>query len=326
MGYLETHIPNRPFIRKVIDKIKNNRLNRFYSEVAPQKGVGHELVFMADGRMRHGGLSDRLCGIVSAFNYAKKNNLKFKIFFVSPYRLQDILQTADYDWTVDERELSYNIKEAQPVYISHQLKYTDVAKYYHDKLYKLHDKQIHLYTNAKFFKDGEFSALFAELFKPVPMLHNMIEENLSRIPEGYVSLTFRFQQLLGDFKEDGFPTLNSEEKKEQLIGKCLKCVDYLRKETNRVVLVTSDSKTFLARAEEKDGVYTIPGSIRHMEYTQGKADITVDMKSFVDFYMLAKASTIYLCNINPLYHSGFPETASRVYNKPYIEITEKDMM
>ena len=115
-----------------------------------------------------------MCGIVSAYNYAKQNNLRFKIYFVCPFRLQDILLPASFNWIVDEDELSHNIDEAVPVYISHQLKYTDVAKYYHDKLYKLHDKQIHLYTNAKFFKDGEFSVLFAELFKPVPMLHHPV--------------------------------------------------------------------------------------------------------------------------------------------------------
>ena len=325
MGYLETHIPNKPFIRKVIDKIKNRRLYGFYTDAAAKIGVGRELVFMADGRMRHGGLSDRLCGIVSTYNYAKQNNLKFRIYFVRPYRLQDILLPATSDWTIDEKELSYNVEEAIPIYISHQLKYKDVEKYFHNKLLKHHGQQIHLYTNARYFKEGDFAGLFAELFKPAPMLQAMIDENMNRIPKGYVSLTFRFQQLLGDFKEDGFPTLETEEKKEQLMEKCLKCVEYVKKKTDRSVLITSDSKTFLARAEAKENVYTIPGTIRHMEYTQGKADIAVDMKSYVDFYMLANADTIYLCNIRPLYHSGFPKTASRVYNKPYVEILEKDI-
>lgn len=326
MGYLETHIPNKPFIRKVIDKIKNRRLYGIYTNAAAKIGAGRELVFMADGRMRHGGLSDRLCGIVSAYNYAKQNNLRFKIYFVCPYRLQDILLPASFNWIVNEDELSHNIDEAVPVYISNQLKYKDVEKYFHDKLRKQHEKQIHLYTNAIFFKEGEFSDLFAELFKPVPMLQAMIDENMTRIPKGYVSLTFRFQQLLGDFKEDGFPTIKTEERKELLINKCLKCVKYLKMVTNKAVLITSDSKTFLERVKVIDEVYTIPGAIRHMEYTQGKADIAVDMKSYVDFYMLANADTIYLCNISPLYHSRFPETAARVYNKPYVEITEKEMM
>lgn len=324
MGYLETHIPNKPFIRKVIDMIKNRRLYGFYTGAAAKKGVGHELVYMADGRMRHGGLSDRLCGIVSAYNYAKQNNLKFRIFFVNPYRLQDILLPATFNWIIDEKELSYNVEEAMPIYISHQSKYKDAEKYFHDKLYKYHDKQIHLYTNARFYKEGEFSNLFAELFKPSPMLQAMIDENNNRIPKGYVSLTFRFQQLLGDFREDGFPTLETEEKKERLIKKCLKCVEYVKKETGRSLLITSDSKTFLARAEKMGNVFIIPGMIRHMEYSRGETDIAVDMKSYVDFYMLANAEAIFLCNISPLYHSGFPQTASRVLNKPYVEISESD--
>lgn len=326
MGYLETHLPNRPYIRKVVDWIKNRRLKGYYTDAeAHVENCGGKLIYMADGRMRHGGLSDRICGIVSAYNYAKKNGLIFKIHFVTPYFLQDILIPNEYDWIIFKEDISYNRNDAIPVYISHRIDYEDVKECFTKRLHKYHRRQIHLYTNARFFKKGEFSSLFSELFKPVPVLKTMIEANLDRIPKHYVSLTFRFQQLLGDFREDGFPTLETEEKKEQLIAQCLKCVDYVKRKTNKAVLITSDSITFLERVENLENVYIIPGTIRHMEYTHGNADISVDMKSYVDFYMLANAEIIYLCNIPPLYQSGFPETASRVYNKLYKEITKKDL-
>ena len=136
-----------------------------------------------------------------------------------------------------------------------------------------------------------------------------------------MSLTFRFQQLLGDFKEDGFPTLESQEEKNALINKCLKCIEDLHRETNSTILVTSESQTFLVKANEFDFVYIIPGSIRHMDYNHDKSvNISVDMKSFVDFYLLANADKLYCCCYKPLYGSGFPLTASFVNNREFVRI------
>ena len=62
-----------------------------------------------------------------------------------------------------------------------------------------------------------------------------------------------------------------------------------------------------------------------MDFTSGeKADISVDMKSYVDMFLLASAKEIYLCNISPLYRSGFPETSSLIQGKPYFEIVDKN--
>lgn len=324
MGYLETHIPNKPWIRRIIDKIKERKLYQYYSTTGfPARNSEKILIFMADGRMRHGGLADRLCGIVSAYNYSKKNGYIFKVHFISPYRLDKILVPNTCDWIINEEDISYNCRDARPVYVSYLWNYVDSELYFKDKIEKKQVKQVHLYTNARYFYTKEFPILFKELFRPSASLQAMIDENKKRIPERYVSLTFRFQQLLGDFKEDGFPTLKSEEEKKVLVDKCLKCLMKLRDEKSMPVLVTSDSVTFLHIAEQIENVYTIPGVIRHMEYTQGEADISVDMKSYVDFLMVANAEVVHLCSFAPLYRSGFPKAASYVYGKPYVELTEK---
>ena len=86
------------------------------------------------------------------------------------------------------------------------------------------------------------------------------------------------------------------------------------------ILVTSDSRTFLDYANKYEYVYTIPGNIRHMDYSKEKTDIMIDMKSYVDFFMVANADIIHLCNISPLYRSSFSEVASYVYNRPFVEL------
>ena len=168
----------------------------------------------------------------------------------------------------------------------------------------------------------EFPQLFGELFQPVNKLRELIEKNLEMLPKGYVSITYRFQQLLGDFKEDGYRVIIDKNEKETLIDNCLSVLDKLFEKYQKRILVTSDSSIFLKKASEKNFVYTIPGQIRHMDFTDGvKADILIDMKSYVDFYMLANADCIYRCVSSPLYGTSFPETASYVYNKKLVTLS-----
>jgi hypothetical protein len=49
------------------------------------------LIFMADGKWMHGGLTDRLRGMTSAYKFAIEHNLDFKIYHTSPFLLQEIL-------------------------------------------------------------------------------------------------------------------------------------------------------------------------------------------------------------------------------------------
>lgn len=313
-----------PLLRKAIDIYKTWRLTRYYSMgVDAAKNEEPWIIYMADGRLHHGGLADRICGMVSAFNYCLKHDFVFKINFVCPYQLSKILEPGHYDWRIEQDTISYNSMDAAPIYLSvFSNKYSLVEGYFNKRLSCLHKKQIHFYSNSRFFHEEEFSRLFSEMFKPAPMLQTLIDENIKKLPEHYVSLTFRFQQLLGDFKEDGFPTLKNEDEKELLIEKCLRCIESLHHQEQSTILVTSDSMSFLERVKVFDYVYTISGSIRHMDFsTEESVDISVDMKSFVDFYLLAHADKLYLSTIKPLYRSGFPRVAALVYNKQFMEIS-----
>lgn len=311
-----------------LDLFKTQKLCKFYNKkYTHAQNANKWIVFMADGKILHGGLSDRLCGILSMYAYAKKCGYEFKILFNSPYSLTDILIPNRYNWVVTPDELSYNSDDSMPVYLSVWSEDNDkVVKYVDSRLRKIDKKQIHIYTNTRYFTKEMVPTLFEELFKPCPMLHELLVKHLSRLKNDYVSLTFRFQQLLGDFKEGNFETLNSDKEKKELISRCLKVVDYLHKMfADRKILVTSDSRLFLERAGEFSYVYVVNGAIRHMDFTDGEiVDISVDMKSYIDMLLIANAKEIYLCNIPPLYRSGFPQTSSYIYNRPYYEIQERE--
>lgn len=148
-----------------------------------------------------------------------------------------------------------------------------------------------------------------------------MEKHKKAIGGKYVSITFRFQQLLGDFKEKDFPTLASEEEQKHVIIRCQNIVESIIKFYNCPVLITSDSNVFLETAQKIKGVYVIPGQVVHVDFCGENRSHNVHLKSFIDLFMLANADRVYLGYFDPLYRSGFPETAACIGNKPYLEIS-----
>ena len=309
-------------IRWLIDYYKSIKLYRFYN-LSKGNSIDFRrktIVAMVDGRMHHGGLSDRLSGIISSFQYCKLHNVDFRIFFVFPFRLDQFLEPNEYDWRIKPNELTYNIFQSKPVCVSmysHDVE--EQRRYTNRRIGKLAD-QTHLYTNMGYFYPEEFGALFNQLFKKTDILEAEISKNMRMIGGKYISITFRFQQLLGDFKETGFPVINDELERQKLVTSCMECISKLHKKTGMRILVTSDSSTFLRKAESTFSfVYVIKGDVVHMDYVGKDENINmkVHLKSFVDFFMLANAECIYLATISPLYHSYFPKMASWIYGKPF---------
>lgn len=77
----------------------SNKFVRSY-KVSKQLVTSKMLIYMADGKMRHGGISDRLRGAVSVYKLCKKMGLVFKINFVHPFELNDYLVPNMYDWYI----------------------------------------------------------------------------------------------------------------------------------------------------------------------------------------------------------------------------------
>lgn len=318
----------RKIHRFFVDNAKTFKLQKYYcvENKTNNDKNGKTIISMVDGRMKHGGLSDRLSGIVSAFQYCSLNHVDFKINFIYPYDLRIFLLPNEYDWSIDPQNITYNNKISKPLYISLYSHHVDLMRKYANAKLKLKCSQIHLYSNMYYFQGNEFGFYFNKLFKKTKILEDALNANLSAIGEKYVTVTFRFQQLLGDFKEPGFSVLESELEQKKLIEKCLPIVEMVYERERKKVVVTSDSQKFLKIAQEKfDFVYIIPGTIVHMDCVKKdeNIDVSTHLKSFVDFFVLANADTVYLANISPLYSSSFPKLASMVYNKKFVEISNK---
>lgn len=281
------------------------------------------VVAMCDGRIYHGGLSDRLRGIVSLYAWCKEAGMDFKIYFNYPFPLSRFLIPNQYNWNCSEEELSYNSKESKPLCIKvrkRRAKDIEIQGKRLAYMAKCAYKQLHVYTNIYLY-DNVFKDMFHELFRPSELLQREIDYNRGQIGGKYIAVVFRFQQLLGDFREDGYKVL-PEDQRKVLINQCLKsldCICYKMLIGGGKILVTSDSMTFLEYAKAKDFVYIIPGTIVHMEYTTNASE-SVYLKSFVDLFMLSYAEKVYLVVGPDMYRSGFAQRGAMISGIPYEEI------
>lgn len=289
--------------------------------------TGKTIIYMVQPETTFsGGLSDRLRGIVSIYAECKKQGLPFRIVF-EPLHLEDYLLPNKYDWRIKDEEISWDTKQVYPCVLltyhnnsknrwQHFVQST-ILKSYIRKPYR----QIHVYSNM-ICKDSEYSTFFHELFRPVPELKQLIDYHLEHLggKHGYISLTFRFRQLLGDFKEGG-ETLPTEGR-AAYIKRCLKAVEVLHNmHPEKKILVTADSYTFLEELsrEGRTYVYIMPGRVVHIGFTFD-ADKKTYMKSFLDMYMLSLADTVYQARDEKLMLSGFPTRAALLGGVPYREI------
>lgn len=182
------------------------KLKNYYCNSDKLHKVKSAIIYFADGRTIAGGLSDRLIGIVSLYTYCKEHSLPFKIHFSVPFQLSDYLQPNNYDWRIDDEEISYDSKQSRPIIIRHT---SEGVKNYDTVMGKYYSKydQLHVYTNAMY-KQACFRSNFKELFVPCDTICRQIESHLKAMGhKPYIAATFRFQQLLGDFKERNYTIL-----------------------------------------------------------------------------------------------------------------------
>lgn len=280
------------------------------------------VVFTCNGWIWHGGLADRLKGIVTVYDWCRRNGRSFKINFSVPFNLQDYLIPDKTDWL--PKDIVYNEKYSTPkvcLMEPRTCNKKEIADHQNELFESWMDAnlsdttmQLHIYTNMVR-HNVDFGTRFHELFKPCKRLQQEIDYHVSQIGGKYISISFRFTTLLGDFEDCTGKPLPMEER-EVLIEKCLKAVAEIRKNAPAYdkVLVTADSPTFTERVKHLPDVYVIPGKVGHIDYQHND---DVNMKTFLDFFMISKAEKVYLARTGKMYNSAFAKTASMVNDRPF---------
>ena len=272
------------------------------------------LIFMADGKWMHGGLTDRLRGMASAYKFATEHHLDFKIYHTSPFLLQEILEPNKVNWIIDEKQISKNCSIAKPVLLYREDFNNDSAL--ERQLDKSH-KQFHLYSCVDTLGE-KFAEYFNDLFKPSALLAQEIEHYSKLLEGNYTAISFRFQNKLGDFKEFTFKELPAKDK-QKLMNAAL---DAIKREKSPKILVTADSPTFLAEAEKLPNVITVKGTSIHIDFNSSNKAVDY-LKAFIEFFLISKATQakLYRNRKYKTYPSNFPKYAASLGNIPY-EIVE----
>ena len=277
------------------------------------------LVFMADGKWMHGGLTDRLRGMTSAYKFATEHNLEFKIFHTSPFLLQEILQPNEINWIIDENEISRDGTKAKPVLLYREDFDNDSAL---ERQLDATHEQFHLYSCVDTLGE-KFPGYFNALFKPAPLLEKELTHYSEELGTNYTAISFRFQNLLGDFKEFTFKELTAASKNE-LLNAALSALKNEIAKTNQdspqmqKILVTADSPTFLEQASKCPNVVIVKGESIHIDFNDSK-NATDYLKAFTEFFLISRATKAKLyhnCKYKT-YPSNFPKYAARIGRVPY---------
>jgi hypothetical protein len=267
---------------------------------------------MVDGKIPHGGLADRLYGIMSTYAVCKIMAIPFKLYWTYPFSIHVFLIPNEYDWSIQNGEIVYNRQHSKPMIRIQE-------KYWYKKIKT--KKQVHFYCNTRSLKDINryynsnftYNELFNELFKPSKLLQNKIDNIMHIIKRPYVGMHFRFSSSLGEFNDVVSLELSDLEKKK-LLELGYRTVLYIASKDDAKIFLTSDSLLFLDYISKKtDKVFYIPGTIAHLDLNSSELP-EVHEKTFLDFYMLGYAAKIYnIYSQRPgLYKSGYSLFASNI--------------
>lgn len=269
------------------------------------------------------GFADRLRGMISCFAYSKAIGAPFRIEHSSPFMLSDYLTPNHYNWLLGENEKSYNLFYANPVVIMQRRVGQRSRRLFHLSKKRQH----HIYTNTDYVKEINlrykteylFPCLFQELFRPSLLLESILKTHRDclRSLGGYVSVSFRFVQLMGDFIDVRGETLSKEEQLD-LLSRSIKVIRQLYCKEQKTVLVTSDSSSFISEVSKISYVYVIPGRIGHIGFS---AENEITEKMFMDFILISEADHVYMARSGKMYRSNFARTAAMTRNVLYDEIT-----
>lgn len=277
-------------------------------------------VYSLDSRTTYAcGFADRLRGMITTYAYAKATGLPFRIDHRLPFQLEEFLLPNQVDWRTNPNELSYNLLHANPIVM------LDFTK--GERLVKLSKKrQHHFYSNINaialinnhYGTNFTYSQLYTELFRPSNLLKEAMAPYEKFIQEGYISISFRFLQLMGDLVDVCGKTL-PENEQQKLTAKCIRFVEDMHAKNSNInhILVTTDSMKFLDAVNQLPYVFVIPGRIGQIAF---KSDNEINLKMFLDFFMISKAKKAYMAYTGDMYKSHFAQSAAETTDIPFESI------
>lgn len=273
-------------------------ITRFSIHKVAKKNIFY---FVIDPNFKHHpGLADRIKGLLSCYYIANRNGYQFKIVDSIPQGISKYMSPANYNWISDFSELEYSLTETR-FFI-----YTPLRYGLNSKLKK--DKQYHCYCyqgDDIFYKNGSeyikpFRDLFVQLFRPSDLVQKAI--NASGLEyRRYIAVHARFINALEPFESSRYPTL-PEDRKKDLIKRCIVALKLICQREKLPVVMFSDSKIFLEQARTLPVIVLETKNISHISFAD---DTVLQIKTYLDFFLISRAATLYRLNAKELHATNF---------------------
>ncbi len=314
----------REIKKKIAEGYKYLILYKYYAKKISfsEKPVRKTIVVCFDGKVPHGGLVDRLKGIISFYEMSKILDCEFKILFNHPFELTDFLEPNAVNWNIKEKDLKYSLFSSRILYLINNFN-ANPLKLIRDSKAKI----FFVYANVDYLsllhphKNKEeleeiWRNNYKALFKTSVYLNNKL---LFNTIESRVIFHTRFTTLMGDFTDTTKLVLNENEKK-LLIDKIVNRIDAeATLYADKVIYVVSDSEYFLQYIKQNTVYKTLDGAPKHLE--NNNRNIDYHAKTFIDFYFIAQSDKVFLIQTDKMYNSAFSKFAAILGNKPYKKIT-----
>ena len=288
-----------------------------------QRDTNNNYVFMADGKMIHGGLFDRLKGAISIYALSKVHGRRFCLYFTRPFQLEKYLTPNLYNWKLSDSAIYYSYPYSRPV-----IAYGESNN--PSRLMKIKKGQIHFYfggnilekINECYGTSFEWSKLYEELFKPSLYLQSHIDNLKGNIGLDYYAIHLRFLNLLGDKFEPLGGVVLKDDKKNSLVTSCLIAIrDIISKQPKSwKPVVFSDSMNFLSVIKNRmPDVFVVQGNVSHIDNGVNAKD-SDNLKVFCDMYLMIGAQRVFSIVGNGMHLSAFPEYSAKIGNKSFERI------
>ena len=275
-----------------------------------------QIVICFDGLFAHGGLVDRLKGMVSFYQIANELNYDFKILFDNPFRLSTFLEANTVDWELSRSDITWHPTQTRTLYLVNDFKANPL-----ELIKKSKAKQFFIYANIDYAKatfpelnTNELEAKWRDDFNSLFKKSELLVEKLNTISsEPYIAFHSRFTSLMGDFADTTTKVLPKDEK-EALNNKLLSIINRVKAEQNQKAYVFSDSIYFIDYVKENTEINSVEGNPFHMDNFEKCDNLEGHLKTLIDFFMIAKSETVYFLNVKPMYNSSFSKYAAIVGN------------
>ncbi|HLN94294.1 MAG TPA: hypothetical protein VK183_01570 [Flavobacterium sp.] len=267
------------------------------------------IVFYCNGMVPHGGMVDRLKGMISCYELARLEGLDFRISYTSPLDLTRFFEPGKHDWRQPEEGFNpfysaicyhmddFNVDIRNVV----RSKRTRRFCFFYNinalpQLYPALDKES---------LEAKWRHAFHTLFVPT----NTLSIRLASVKEPYICCHTRFTSLMGDFR-DTTNTVLTDTEKDALVSQVTRMIEEIQSQNQLPVYVLSDSERFLAHCETLPGIRVLPGKPGHVGVAGATDPNEVFMKTWTDFDFLSKAESVYLLIGNRMYNSDFSRYAA----------------